>query len=107
MNKHLIKALIGIFILTVSVKLNAQKPAFETGKHIPPPEAKKKKNRYSRLYASTNDEFFVSDRIKDGSVVTTYNPLTLKKEGTFTLKNPEVNGHDANWFKRYFNASDI
>jgi hypothetical protein len=113
MKKQLILIILGIFFISISNQLKAQKPVYETGKHIPPPESKKKKNRYSRLYGCnsrfgcSNDVLYVADKMKDGSVITVYNPGSLKKESTFTLKDPQIDGHDASWFKRYFRGEEI
>jgi hypothetical protein len=85
----------------------AQKPAYQTGKHIPPAEAKKKKNRYSNLYASSEDEFFVSDRTKEGQVISVYDVSTLKKKSDFTLDNPKVNGKSVNWYSRFFDQDQV
>lgn len=96
-----------ILSLCLTIKVQAQKPAFETGKHIPPPEAKHKKNYYSSLIYSTPDEFLVSDRMKNGQVYTSYDAVTLKKKETFTLELPTVNGgKDVDWIKRIFRAEE-
>jgi hypothetical protein len=106
MRRHLLLLLIGIFSLSISNQLKAQKPAYQIGKHIPPVEARHKRNYYSELIASTDEEFLIADRTKKGQVYTAYNTETLKKGGTFTLDYPQVNGKDANWVKRIFRAEE-
>lgn len=106
MKKKLISTLLGIILVVFGSNLNAQKPAYEIGKHTPPPEARKKKNYYSTLIASNDVEFLVSDRTKTGQVYTSYSTETLKKLETFTLDYPEVNGKNANWVRRLFRTEE-
>ncbi len=102
--------LIFIFGLLITFNSNilfAQKPAFQIGKHIPPAEAKKKRNNFSELIAASDDEFLVADRTRKGQVYTSYNSESLQKKETFTLDYPEVNGgKDANWVKRIFRSEE-
>lgn len=96
-----------ILCLILTIKIQAQKPAFETGKHIPPPEARSKKNFSSTLIYSTPEEFLVADRMKHGQVYTSYDALTLKKKETFTLEIPTVSGgKEVDWIKRLFRAEE-
>jgi hypothetical protein len=106
MGKHP-KLIFSLVLSCLFLGLQAQKPVYATGKHIPPDEAKKKKNRYSRLYASSEEEFFVADKMKGGLVITVYNNESLKKQTIFTLEDPKVNGKDPKWFRQYFNGEEI
>lgn len=101
------KWLLSIFFYLVVNLIQAQVPAFETGKHVPPEEAKKKKNRYSSLYASNNDLFFVADRINNGNIISIYNNKTLKKAGSFSLMNPTINSKEVDWCNRFFNQDEV
>ncbi len=106
MRKQLQYLLLGFLLIHLSIKLNAQIPAFEIGKHAPPPEAKKKKNYYSNLIASTEDEFLVADRTSKGQIYTAYNTATLKMKETFTLDYPQVQDRDVDWVKRLFRTEE-
>lgn len=96
-----------ILCLNFTIGVYAQKPAYETGKHIPPPEARSKKNFSSKLIYSSSEEFLIADRMKNGQVYTSYSTTTLKKKETFTLEIPTVNGgKDVDWIKRLFRAEE-
>jgi hypothetical protein len=107
MNKHRILILIGIFFTSISSPLKAQKPAFETGIHTPPPEVTTRyKNRYCPIFASAT-EVFVSDWTNDGVMLTAYDAQTLKKQRSFPLKDPKVNGYKPDLYKWFFKGDDI
>jgi hypothetical protein len=103
MNKNLYYCL----TLLVTCFVFAQKPQIKISNHIPPDEAKSRKNKNSDFFHSSRSEFMVSDRTKKGSVITVYNSSTLKKNSTFTLNYPEVKGKNANWVKRLIHDENI
>jgi hypothetical protein len=99
------KHLLILFFLLIAGKTYSQAPKLQIAAHIPPDEAKRKS--YSTLVWSSNEEFIISDRAKDGSVFSIYNGGTMKKTGTFRLDYPEVNNKDADWVRRLFHGDRI
>jgi hypothetical protein len=93
-------------ILFVSA-LNAQKPAYQTGRHMPPEEARHKRNYWSFLYGSTEDEVLVADRTKTGVVVTSYDAHTLKRGDEFTLDNPKIADRTPDYSERFFDLDQV
>ncbi len=96
-----------LLLMLFVIVVHAQKPSMKMYSHVPPEEAKKKKNFYSTLLMANDKEVLISDKTKKGSVITVYNAATMKKTSSFTLDIPEINGKNVDWVNRLIHSDKI